>query len=179
MNEITIQGPYANVEGVAHGHGSSYYWSTDTDKSTVHSFLIMIIFCTMYLHGSFEHRPIDIFLSNLLKLNILIHWPISGSFSVLPLPFSKHLQSLSFCISRPVALNVLHFHCCQLQTCGETSLPLRKTLCQLDQVGVSTGDVKEVSGELGQLLIKAKNGNKTRYTSFSHWWVLYKTLWEW
>ena len=53
-------------------------------------------------------------------------------------------------------------------------LPLCHGLTQLDQVGVSTGTIKELSRELGQLLLKAMNrsGRHTctayRYTSFSH-----------
>ena len=84
-------------------------------------------------------------------------------------PPSKHFHSLSSWFSRPRPLYVLHFHHCQFQTRGEMALPFRKALGQLDQVGVDTRTIKELSRELWQLLLKAKRaGNHMRYTSFRH-----------
>ena len=106
-------------------------------------------------------------------LSYASHSPVVSIGSKLVPPCSEHVNALS---GRggwgKGCKNLLLFCCTQTQVRGQIS-PLCYGPTQLDQVGIGTGAIKELSGELGQLLLKAVNrsGRHTayRYTaSFSH-----------
>ena len=85
------------------------------------------------------------------------HSPKSRLWSLLLLPFSEHLQSLSGGVSRPIALNVLNLQLWQLQIICHSEK-------QLDQVRLNTRTIKELSREFWQLLSRLRGLATTRDT---------------